>query len=218
MEPTTPKMPTLTDALSPEQSVGARLVQLVRAAPPDLATIAAFLDRLSPADCIEAVSALRGPKLQRRLYEAAKDAPRVTLADLVPAGTPPLQEVIFEGKNSLPLFTRFQKRFCRAPATGQEGSRLWGYNHQTLAWLTGPGYFIVRDDERGAALDYREVPTRHPDGWPNVQPNDRGVPRFVYGNMVDYMRRVSRDVFIGSAYRDDKERGNYFVLCRTPSG
>jgi len=32
--------------------------------------------------------------------------------------------------------------------------------------------------------------------------------------MVDYMRRVARDVFIGSAHRGGKETGNYFVLCR----
>ena len=32
--------------------------------------------------------------------------------------------------------------------------------------------------------------------------------------MVDYMRRVARDVFIGTAHRGGKETGNYFVLCR----
>jgi len=28
------------------------------------------------------------------------------------------------------------------------------------------------------------------------------------------MRRVARDVFIGSAHRGGTETGNYFVLCR----
>ena len=47
-----------------------------------------------------------------------------------------------------------------------------------------------------------------------MQPNDRGFSRFVYRGMVDYMRRVARDVFIGSAHRGGKELGNYFVLSR----
>ena len=32
--------------------------------------------------------------------------------------------------------------------------------------------------------------------------------------MVDYVRRVARDVFVGSAHRGGKETGNYFLLCR----
>ena len=73
---------------------------------------------------------------------------------------------------------------------------------------------VVHDDARGAAVDYREVPPERPPGWPEVEPNDRGFSRFVFRDMVDYMRRVSRDVFIGSAHRGGKETGNYFVLCR----
>jgi hypothetical protein len=195
--------------------VGDRLVALVRAEPSNPRAIAAFLDGLTHAEQVEAISALQGPGLQRRLYQAVKDAPRVTLDDLVPAGTPPLEEVIYEGKNSLPVFTRFQKRFCR-PAGAAGATELWGYNHQTLAWLTGPGYFVVHDGARGAGIDYREVPTEHPDGWPEIHGNDRGIARLVYGDMIDYMRRVSRDVFIGSAHRNGKERGNFFVLCRKP--
>jgi hypothetical protein len=187
----------------------------VRAEPPDRRAIAAFLDGLSHAERVEAISAMQGPGLQRRLYEAVKDSPCVTLADLVPASTPPLTEVIYEGKNSLPAFTRFQKRFCRPPG-GAGSTELWGYNHQTLAWLTGPGYFVVHDHARGAGIDYREVPSKHPEGWPEIRDNGHGIARLVYGNMVDYMRRVSRDVFIGSAYRDAKERGNFFILCRRP--
>ena len=40
------------------------------------------------------------------------------------------------------------------------------------------------------------------------------MQRFVYRDMVDYMRRVAKDVFIGRAHRDGKELGNYFVLSR----
>jgi hypothetical protein len=193
-------------------SPGERLIELIRAEPPDRAAIAAFLDGLGRAERLEAIRALSGPRLQGRLYRAVESAPRVTMADFVPPDAPPLREVIFEGKNSLAAFTLFQKRFCRPPR-GRDG--LWGYNHQALAWLTGPGYFVVHEDgSRGAAIDYRDVPPEKPPTWPEVKPNDRGLSRFVYRDMVDYMRRVSRDVFIGSAHRDGKELGNYFVLCR----
>jgi hypothetical protein len=154
---------------------------------------------------------LSGSTLQKRLWDAVADAPRVTLDDLVPPDAPPLGEVIFEGKNSLPAFTLFQKRFCR-PRPGS--AELWGYNHQALAWLTGPGYFVVHDDRAGVAIDYREVPPGKPAAWPDVKTNERGLARFVYGGMVDYLRRVSRDVFIGAATRKGKELGNYFLLCR----
>jgi hypothetical protein len=178
----------------------------------DLAAIAAHLDGLTHAERLQEIATLGGPGPQSRLYAAAAGAPRVTLADLVPPDLAPLREVIFHGKNSLPAFTFFQKRFCRTPARNDE---LWGYNHQSLAWLTGPGYFVVHEEpERGAAIDYRAVPPSGCPGWPEVKPNDRGLSRFVYKDMVDYLRRVSAHVFIGRAHRDGKELENYFVLCR----
>jgi hypothetical protein len=191
--------------------VGERFIALVGAEPPDARTIAAFLDALSPTERVEAIRALGGARLQSRLWNAVAANPHVTLEDLVPADAPPLREVIFEGKNSLLAFTTFQKRFCRAPGGEHE---LWGYNHQQLAWLTGPGYFVVHDEPSGAAIDYRAVPRERPAGWPDVATNDRGVARVVYGGMIDHLRRVSRDVFIGSAFRDGKPRGNWFLLCR----
>jgi hypothetical protein len=190
--------------------VGERLSQLVNGVA-DRATIAAFLDGLASGQRVAAIRALSGARVQARLWAAVADAPRVTLADLVPTDASPLAEVIYEGKNSLLAFTTFQKRFCRPPAGGDQ---LWGYNHQTLAWLTGPGYFVVHDDPRGAGLDYRAVPPTKPPAWPAIRTNDQGVARLVYGNMVDYMRRVSRDVFIGRAVRGGKETSNYFILCR----
>jgi hypothetical protein len=191
---------------------GERLAALVRGEPIDPAAIADLLDRLSAAERREAITALAGPRLQARLYQSVAAAAPVRLGDLVPADAPPLREVIFHGKNSLPAFTLFQKRFCRSSTSGDE---LWGYNHQSLAWLTGPGYFVVHEEgARGAAIDYRAVPPDHPRTWPEVRPNDQGFSRFVYRDMVDYLRRVARDVFIGSAHRDGRELGNYFVLAR----
>src|SRR5262245_44469079 len=192
---------------------GSRLVELLGSEHPSRQEIAALLDGLDRQRRMEEVTALAGPGLQGRLYAAAGDAPRVGLDDLVPPDYQPLREVIFHGKNSLPAFTLFQKRFCRPPAA--RTAELWGYNHQALAWLTGPGYFVVHDEPaNGAAIDYREVP---PQGCPNsppVRPNDRGFSRFVYKDMVDYLRRVSTHVMIGRATRHGKPLDNSFVLCR----
>jgi hypothetical protein len=198
---------------APMTPAAARLVALVRAEPVDTAAIADLLDHLAPGDRRQAIAALGGPGLQGRLYAALAGAPPVRLADLVAADAEPLREVIYHGKNSLPAFTHFQKRFCR-PAGGVSDA-LWGYNHQRLAWLTGPGYFVVREEPgRGAAIDYREVPPQGCPGWPPVQTNDRGVSRLVYKDMVDYLRRVATHVFIGCATRGGREIGSYFVLSR----
>ena len=47
--------------------------------------------------------------------------------------------------------------------------------------------------------------------------NDQGLSRLVYANMVDYLRRVSKHVLIGRAYKDGKEMPNWFLLCREPA-
>jgi hypothetical protein len=93
---------------------------------------------------------------------------------------------------------------------------LYGYNHQTLSPLTGPGYFVAREDPTRpeVLIDYREVPASHPDGWPEIGPNERGLARFVYGFMVDTLRGVSEHVSIGSAARKGRDLGSWFVLCR----
>lgn len=193
-----------------------RLRALLDPERPDPAEVAHFLDGLSHADRVTATQSLGGTKAQARLYQAAAGAHPVTLADLVPPDAAPLREVIYHGKNSLPAFTLFQKRFCRPPGVrGQD--ELWGYNHAPLAWLTGPGYFVVHTDAReGAAIDYRQVPPEHPPAWPAIRPNNQGLSRFVFNDMVDYLRRVSRDVFIGSAYRGGRSINSYFILCREP--
>ena len=58
------------------------------------------------------------------------------------------------------------------------------------------------------------MPAAHPPEWPEIRSNGAGISRFVYDKTVDYMRRVSENVFIGSATRDEKEMGNYFILSR----
>ena len=86
-----------------------------------------------------------------------------------------------------------------------------------MAWLTGPGCMVAYDGAAGEVLvDYREVPPQDdlPAGWPFVRRNDSGVAKVVYGDMVDHLRRVSRHVSIGRAYRGERPERNWFILCR----
>jgi hypothetical protein len=121
------------------------------------------------------------------------------------------------GKNTLPVFTHFEKRFCR-PA-GQDPRRptaLFGFNFQALARLTGPGYYVAHADPAlpEVLIDYRELPPAAPAGWPPLRSNEVGAARLVYGFMVDRLRRVSEHVTIGSAARHGRELGSWFLLDR----
>ena len=177
----------------------------------DLSGLSSFLDGLSSEARLAAVRELSG-KEQAALFEAAQGKKPLTAADFVPEATPPLRQVIHEGKNSLPLFSRFQKRFCRPEAGARE---LWGYNEQALRWATGPGYFKVREIDAGQVLiDYLDVPPGKAEGWPAIAPNSAGLSRFVYFKTQDTMRGVSRHVTIGRAARDGKWMDNWFALCR----
>jgi len=196
----------------------AGFLALLREDPVKPAEVAVFLDGLAPE---ERVAAIRGAGrgAQRRLYAAVAGHGTVRLADLVPPSRAPLETVRHYGRNTLPLFTHFEKRFCRPP--GQDAAapaELWGFNFQTLQPVTGPGYFIAREDApRGEVLiDYTRVPATAPPGWPAPRRNEAGLSRFVYGFMVDRLRRVSEHVTIGSAARHGREMGSWFLLCREP--
>jgi hypothetical protein len=182
------------------------------------AEVAAFLDGLSHEERVRAIrSAGRAP--QRRLYAAVAGHGSVRLADLVPPGRRSLETVRHFGKNTLPAFTHFEKRFCRPEGQDAGAPReLWGFNFQSLQPLTGPGYYVAYEDApHGEALvDYTRVPPSAPPGWPAVRGNERGLSRFVYGFMVDRLRRVSEHVTIGSAARHGREFGSWFLLCREP--
>lgn len=177
--------------------------------------VAGALDGLGEADRIDAVAHLRRRELAA-LYEAAAANPPLTLVDFVPAGVAPRVEVIHEGKNSLPLFTRFQKRFCR-PAN-PTSTELWGYNEQSQRAFTGPGYFVCHEEGGQLVIDYRDVPRATPDelppGWPRILPNSARLSRFIYNGTVDVMRRVSDRVTIGRAHRKGKPMDAWFALVR----
>lgn len=178
--------------------------------------LARFLDALSPEERVRAVRAA-GRSDQKRLYDAVQGFRPLHLTDIVPAEVAEMTPVRHYGKNTLPAFSHFEKRFCRPPqASPAEPTELWGYNEGRARSLVGPGYFVlISDAERGELLvDYRRVPPAHPPEWPEIRPNERGVSRFVYGFLVDTLRGVSEHVTVGSAARNGRDMGSWFMLCR----
>ncbi len=172
--------------------------------------IAAHLDRLPVRDRLEQVLDVTGKDVPR-LYEAVAGGPTLSLTDLAPEGEK--GTIILEGRNSLPLpVSRFQKRFAWVSGT------LIGYNHQTFSPVTGPGYFVVRpasgEGEHGDELyfDYTTPPPASPPGWPTYKPNDRGLSKLVYANMLDYCRRVATGVLVGKAYKKGVAQDAWFTL------
>jgi hypothetical protein len=199
-----------------ERDPGSELRARIARDPIDPREIARFLDGLRSDERIAAVRTL-GRSEQRRLYRAVDGFLPVRLADLVPPGTADLDTVRHFGRNTLPAFTLFEKRFCRPRgADARKPGELWGFNFQAMSFATGPGYFVAREDPARPKVwvDYNLVPPDHPQGWPAIRRNEAGLSRFVYGYMIDTLRRVSEHVTIGSAARKGKELGSWFVLTR----
>jgi len=184
----------------------------------DLREIARWLDSLEPALRVAAIRSL-GRREQRALYAAAEGGPGLRLVDLVPESVPDLVPVRHQGRNTLPLFTHFEKRFCRPRgADPEKPALLYGFNFQRLAFATGPGYFVAREDPARAEvrIDYGSLPPERPESWPAIRSNEQGLARLVYGFLEDTLRRVSEHVAIGSAARRGRDLGSWFVLCRYP--
>jgi hypothetical protein len=201
--------PPMTTAAVASTSV--TLTSLLGAEGTSYAQVSGYLDSLDTDGRVREIRALPG-RLQARLWTLCQSAPALSLEDLMPSSVPAGQTVIYAGKNSLPLFTIFEKRFVKQNGT------IIGYNHQSISWLTGPGYFSVaaattRPGE--LLIDYTREPSTAPAEWPPIKPNKAGLSRFIYNNMYDYLRRVSREVVIGEATRLDKPIGSYFLLART---
>jgi len=179
--------------------------------------IAALFDGLYAELRVALVRSL-GRGEQRALYRKVDGFAPLALVDLVCASRGDLEEVRYLGLNTLPAFRVFEKRFCRLPGEDATApSSLAGYNFQAMSAITGPGYFVAVDDSdrREVLVDYRRLPERKPVDWPRIRSNERGLARFVYGFMVDRLRRVSEHVIIGSATRKGREMGSYFVLTRS---
>lgn len=179
--------------------------------------IGARLDALSHRERVAAIRTLKPPSLMA-LWEMAEGT-HLTLADLVPESVGPLTPVIHYGQNTLPVFSAFEKRFCR-PAAGCNEGLLYGYNEGPTRPLVGPGYFVVRETPGSTkgpvVVDYFGTPTEKPASWPEIASTDWGVPALVYGYMHDYLRRVSSHVTVGRAWKFHKQTSNLFLLCREP--
>jgi hypothetical protein len=175
-------------------------------------TISAYLDQLPEPSRIAASRSLDG-RLQRALYAMFEGVLALRLRDVVPEHVPDLTPVRHFGRNSMPLFTHFEKRFYRISGNTTE---LAGANFHALQPLTGPGYYMaVEDLEHGELLvDYRRVPAVAPQGFLPIAPNTGLRNGTVFGNLIDRVRRVSEHVSIGSASKQGKELGSYFTLCR----
>ena len=174
--------------------------------------ISQMLNQCAPEDRLTQSRSL-GPRDQRRLWELCEGRV-VTLNQMVPPERTG-QTVRHLGRNTLPVFKIFEKRFYRPT---EDHPVLWGYNEGVTRGLVGPGYFVCRESdqpERGSVVvDYEMLPDQAPDGWPAIKSNERGVSRLVYAFMHDYLRSVSEHVTIGRAYRKGAESPNYFTLCR----
>jgi hypothetical protein len=171
-----------------------------------LAEIGVHLDALDGANRVSECGALSAAR-QKRLWELATAASRPGGGDLIPAGQ---DTEVFAGRNSLGVFSHFQKRFVR------QGVEIAGYNVHPLGWLIGPGYFMVEPGPPGMPLrfNYSRVPTAAPSGWPRVSDNSSAFARPVYGGLLDEVVWVASDVLIGSAFREGRALGSYFVLAR----
>jgi hypothetical protein len=184
--------------------------------------IGRYLDDLSPEERLAETRTLNRSD-QRRLYQKAEKSELITLEHFVPAGIAPLEPVHHDGRNTLPLpasLRLFQKRFCK-PEDGS--ARLFGYNQSPFLRPIGPGFFVAMptkgneawEARGGVVIDYFQVPDgRVASGWPDVIPNTRGLQTFVYNGTRDYMRKVSKHVSIGAAYKGEKALDHYFILCR----
>lgn len=188
------------------------LTSLLQSESVTLEELAAYLDALDAERRIREIREMPGA-LQSRVWQLAADAAPFTLEDLVPPELPEGTPTILAGKNSLPMFTWFEKRFARI------GGKVVGYNHQTLSWLTGPGYFTCLpapqpERQKEVLIAYTQLPDVAAAGWPAIKSNSSGFSFFVYRNLHDYLRRVSRDVVIGEATRLDKPMGSWFMIAR----
>lgn len=146
------------------------------------------------------------------LFARAAGGPPLAPADLARADGSPR---VAHGKNQLPLFARFQKRFA------QVGDEIVGYNHNPgwVMWFTGAGHFVARpspDVEGEVWLDYTRLPqATHPE-FPALERQSGLLFPFVYGDMIDVVRRVSEHVVIGHSFKPSGRWGTnddqYFVL------
>ena len=185
----------------------ATLASLLDSPDVNLAAIETHLDGLDAAARVVECRALGKAQLAK-LWGAAAPAGPLKLDDFVGSDG---EKVEFAGKNSLPLFTHFEKHFTR------QGGEVIGINVGSTQFATGPGYFTCdATAERPSEIrfDYTRVPASAPAGWPTPKSNRGGLSYFVYRDMHDYNRRVAKGVVIGAATRLGTPIDAYYVLAR----
>jgi hypothetical protein len=170
----------------------------------DLMTLSAALDAASHEDRFNWMGGLSKKEL-RTLYTMAEGALPLSVSHFHGASD---EVVIHHGQNSLAAFNSFQKR-CLI-----QGDTVQGYNHQALAWLTGPGHFVLQDDGDEVLFDYTVMPADSHHEFPPLKSNTQGLSTLVYGHMVDRVRRVSKHCVIGTAFKKNKPAGAWFMLLR----
>jgi len=186
--------------------------------------IAAYLDGLDHARRVAELSRTSRSD-QRRLFELAGSSTALTLEHFLPVGSEPGVGVVHHGRNTLPV-PRKHRFFAKTMCRPEDGSRrAFGYNDSPSKGWIGPGYFVLHEtagrpewEERGSwVVNYLSAPDGPvPEGWPRVRSNREGLQRLVYHGTLDFMRRVSSHVSIGSAYRGQTALDHYFTLCREP--
>lgn len=181
----------------------------------DLKRLAEVLDGLGHEGRIHTTCTWNKAK-QAAIFEAAKGFKAIDTEYLVPSSVGALVTVSHYGHNSLPSpLSRFIKHMCRVEAGAEE---LAGYNEQSMAPLTGPGYFTVHNGDGEhvgeAVIDYGRIPKSKPDGWPEIVGNDGLISGIVNGGMIDYVRGISTHVAIGAAFKNGKTRNEFFTIVR----
>ena len=202
--------------------VGSALGRMILDPDVPIDAIAEFLDGSSSADRWKQVSKL-GATEQRELYEKAAKSEPLELDFFVPADVDSLQPVRHKGRNTLPLVV-LNHRFFAKVFTRTESGAVCGFNDSPAGSIIGPGYFVVTPTERrlgwqhrgAVVVDYYQVPKKQqmPEGWPKVVSNAWGLQHFVYHHTRDFMRRVSKHVSIGAAYKNERPMDIYLTLCR----
>ena len=104
----------MSNAADPGRELRSRAMET----PVDLHGISRLLDGLAHAERVAAVRSL-GRAEQRRLFAAVDGFLPLRLVDLVAASTGDLVAVRHFGRNTLPAFTHFEKRFCRPREIGR---------------------------------------------------------------------------------------------------
>jgi len=180
----------------------------------NLERLAEILDGLGHEGRVHATRTWSG-KQKKALFEKAKGFKPVEIDFLVPSSVGNLVEVVHTGHNTTGIHPHFKKHFTRIEG---EDFPIAGYNEQSLAMFSGPGYFAAyagEGDRKGELVfDYDKITKTKPESWPKIEKNDGFISGLVNGGMIDYLRALSTHVSVGEAYKNGKTRGFWFTLVR----